>query len=191
MPQSRRRRDGRRPASHGGAAQAAPPGGSPGVLYVPSPFPIQATPTRLGHLKERCPGPPPVFLPTPTNLFRPPSPQSALDLEQPEQKSRVQQDRQKKIAKGRRLLAAWRRKRDLQALDISSAFAQVVDRQYTVPPGQPDTSLTQAECALLNAAMQPKGLDWKTGAALRASVANFLKALPEFAPGSSGPGDRT
>ena len=67
---------------------------------------------------------------------------------------------------------------DTTQIDVSS----VVDRQCTVPPGQPDNSLSQAECALLNAAMQPKGLDWKTGAALRASVANFLKALEEFAP---------
>ena len=67
---------------------------------------------------------------------------------------------------------------DTTQIDVSS----VVDRQCTVPPGQPDNSQSQAECALLNAAMQPKGLDWKTGAALRASVANFLKALEEFAP---------
>jgi len=142
-------RNGRRPTSHGDAKLAvAPPGespgSSPGVLYIaPSPPSIQATPTRLGCLKDRCPGPPPVFLPTPTNLFRPLSQTSpALDTEQPVNNSRVQEDRAKKIAKGRRVLEAWRRKQALQAVGDT-------------PLPENDISQPQAECAIKIAAMQP------------------------------------
>jgi len=82
--------------------------------------------------------------------------------------SRVQEDRAKKIAKGRRVLEAWRRKQALQAIG---------DTQLP----ENDISQPQAECAIKIAAMQPKGLDWKSDADLQASVAQFLKVAQDYA----------
>ena len=112
MPRPGPRGLGRRACRQGGTAPPIPPPGDPGGLRVtPSPAPIQATPTRIRDLRDRCASgsdPPPVFLPTPANLFKQPGCKPTDTGAETD--SRAQEDRARKIALGRRKLEKWRKK---------------------------------------------------------------------------------
>ena len=107
---------GRRACRQGGTAPPITPPGDPGGIRVtPSLAPIQASPTRIGDLRDRCPpgsNPPPVFLLTPANLFG----QSGRKLTDSGVElladSRTLEDRARKIDLK---LEAWRKKRAASA----------------------------------------------------------------------------